>query len=160
ARRWTPCRTTDPPTHRPPVDPSRRLSALELTRQPTGALHASTSLRPYCQAGVRRSRPGSTPCPPSRSQPAGGRAPPMKAWWRAPVIGVALLALACGGPLAASARLERARHASECARVPHAVRSARGRDEPSPGAITASLPDEVRRVALAARLDDEDLADR
>ena len=76
------------------------------------------------------------------------------------MIGVALLALACGGPLAGSARLERARHASECARVPHAVRDARGRDEPAPGVISAGLPDEVRRVALAARLDDERLADR
>lgn len=76
------------------------------------------------------------------------------------IFGIAIVVMGCGAPLAGSARLERARHASECARVPQEVREARAGDESGTRTLSTDLPDEVRRVAVAARFDDEQLADR
>lgn len=73
---------------------------------------------------------------------------------------IALPFTGCGAPLAGSARLERARHAVECARVPQEVREVRRAEGSEPQVLTAELPEDVRRVAVAARFDDEQLADR
>lgn len=78
--------------------------------------------------------------------------------------GGALLALAllltlsgCGGTLRVSERLDRARRAESCARVPVAVRAARYRTEPPELELPPDMDPDVRRVAEAARLDSETL---
>ena len=76
-------------------------------------------------------------------------------------VGVSIvLTPGCGGAIATSGRLERARDASECARVPEEVRAARSDVEPRRAALSAEMPGPVRRVAEAARIDDVQLADR
>ncbi len=72
------------------------------------------------------------------------------------MIGVALV-VGCAAPLS-GARLERARDASQCVRISEALRERS--DERPPAVLSAELPDEVRRVLVTARIDDERLADR
>jgi len=68
---------------------------------------------------------------------------------------VVLSLLGCGGTLRPSGRLDRARYASSCARVPASVRAARHDVEPRDLALPPDMDPDIRRVAEAARLDPE-----
>lgn len=77
---------------------------------------------------------------------------------RALLVLFTLVAVGCGGTIRPSGRLDRARLASSCARVPDAARMARVDDEPPE--VVPGLSPEIRRVVVAARLDASTLADR